>query len=79
MILQDNLGAEGDTVYAALMAAHEGLSKAESQALRTEIKSPIDGVVQSLRYHTIGGVVRTVGKRASSNEAGAMRTSIGIR
>jgi hypothetical protein len=37
MILQDNLGAEGDTVYAALMAAHEGLSKAESHALNARL------------------------------------------
>lgn len=37
MILQDNLGAEGDTVYAALMAAHEGLSEAESHALNARL------------------------------------------
>ncbi len=37
MILQDNLGAEGDTVYAALMAAHEGLSGAESHALNARL------------------------------------------
>ena len=37
MILQDNLGAEGDTVYAALMAAHEGLSEAESHALTARL------------------------------------------
>lgn len=37
MILQDNLGTEGDTVYAALMAAHEGLSEAESHALNARL------------------------------------------
>ncbi len=36
----------------------EVLSRATDQVTRTEIKSPIDGVVKSLRYHTIGGVVR---------------------
>ncbi|UOA33282.1 hypothetical protein DSM110093_03106 [Sulfitobacter sp. DSM 110093] len=37
MILEDNLGAEGDTVYAALMTAHEGLSTAESHALNARL------------------------------------------
>ena len=44
-------------VELTIVRTSELLHKAESQALRTEIKSPIDGVVQSLRYHTIGGVV----------------------
>jgi membrane fusion protein, adhesin transport system len=33
-------------------------TRATDQARRTEIKSPIDGVVKNMRYHTIGGVVR---------------------
>ena len=36
----------------------EGLTRASNQFVRTEIKSPIDGVVQSMRHHTVGGVVR---------------------
>ncbi len=36
----------------------EFLGRATDQARRAEIKSPIDGVVKNLRYHTIGGVVR---------------------
>ena len=36
----------------------EGLARATDELARTEIRSPIDGVVKSLRYHTIGGVVR---------------------
>jgi adhesin transport system membrane fusion protein len=36
----------------------ELLAQATDQARRTEIKSPIDGVVKNLRYNTIGGVVR---------------------
>ena len=37
MILEDNLGTEGDSVYAALMAAHEGLSEDESHALNARL------------------------------------------
>lgn len=36
----------------------EFLGRATDQARRAEVKSPIDGVVKNLRYHTIGGVVR---------------------
>jgi len=36
----------------------ELLAKATDQARRTEITSPVDGVVKNMRYHTIGGVVR---------------------
>lgn len=35
--LDDNLGTEGDTVYAALMTAHEGLSESESHALNARL------------------------------------------
>ncbi|MBO9428909.1 DUF2783 domain-containing protein [Sulfitobacter sp. R18_1] len=37
MILEDNLGTEGDSVYAALMAAHEGLTEDESHALNARL------------------------------------------
>ncbi|MFP6728726.1 MAG: HlyD family type I secretion periplasmic adaptor subunit, partial [Alphaproteobacteria bacterium] len=37
--------------------SNETLTKATDQVLRAEIRSPIDGVVKSVRYHTIGGVV----------------------
>ncbi len=36
----------------------ELLNKANEQEMRAEIRSPIDGVVQNLQYHTIGGVVK---------------------
>ncbi|MFQ5783271.1 MAG: HlyD family type I secretion periplasmic adaptor subunit [Alphaproteobacteria bacterium] len=42
----------------AIAQTRETLARATDQVLRTEIRSPIDGVVKSLRYHTIGGVVR---------------------
>jgi hypothetical protein len=37
MKLEDNLGAHGDRFYADLMAAHSGLSEAESQALNARL------------------------------------------
>ncbi|ASM73532.1 MULTISPECIES: DUF2783 domain-containing protein [Roseobacteraceae] len=37
MILQDNLGPQGDSIYTALMHAHEGLSEAESHALNARL------------------------------------------
>lgn len=37
MIMQDNLGADGDAFYNALMDAHEGLSEAESHALNARL------------------------------------------
>lgn len=36
----------------------ELLSDATDQELRTEVKSPIEGVVKNMRYSTIGGVVK---------------------
>ncbi len=36
----------------------ELMVEATAQADRTQITSPIDGIVKNLRYHTIGGVVR---------------------
>ncbi len=37
MILQDNLGPNGDSIYNALMQAHAGLSEAESHALNARL------------------------------------------
>ncbi len=36
----------------------EGLTDASDRVKRTEIRSPIDGIVKNMRFHTIGGVVR---------------------
>lgn len=41
-----------------IAAAREKLSRATDQVVRTEISSPINGVVQSMRHNTIGGVAR---------------------
>lgn len=37
MTQQDRLGAAGDTVYAALMQAHDGLSLTESHSLNARL------------------------------------------
>ena len=37
MILDDTLGAQGDTVYAALMRAHDGLTPEQSHALNARL------------------------------------------
>jgi adhesin transport system membrane fusion protein len=36
----------------------ELITKIGDQSSRREIRSPIDGIVKNLRYHTVGGVVR---------------------
>ncbi|TAN46539.1 MAG: HlyD family type I secretion periplasmic adaptor subunit [Rhodospirillales bacterium] len=36
----------------------ELLSQATDQALRSQVNSPIDGIVKNLRYNTIGGVIK---------------------
>jgi adhesin transport system membrane fusion protein len=36
----------------------ESLGEASDRVRRTEIRSPIDGIVKNMRFHTIGGVVR---------------------
>jgi membrane fusion protein, adhesin transport system len=50
---QDQLGRAEQ----AIAQLKELLAEATEQGLRAEIKSPIDGIVKKLRYHTIGGVV----------------------
>ncbi|WP_404378321.1 HlyD family type I secretion periplasmic adaptor subunit [Caenispirillum salinarum] len=42
----------------AIARTREVLRQATDQALRTEIRSPIDGVVKNMRYSTLGGVVK---------------------
>ncbi len=37
MILEDNLGPQGDSIYTALMQAHEGLTEIESHALNARL------------------------------------------
>lgn len=42
----------------AIARTQEVLSDAADQELRTEVRSPIDGVVKNMRYSTLGGVVK---------------------
>jgi len=42
----------------SLARLNELLSKATEQSIRADIRSPINGIVKNLRYHTIGGVVQ---------------------
>jgi adhesin transport system membrane fusion protein len=49
---------ELSSVEPAIARLRERLSEATSQVQRTEVRSPIDGIVKNLRYNTIGGVVR---------------------
>jgi adhesin transport system membrane fusion protein len=50
------LGLLGKTEL-SIAQTREALARATDTLARTEILSPIDGVVKSLRYNTIGGVV----------------------
>ena len=49
---------EKSAVERRIASAREKLSRATAQVGRTEITSPIAGVVQSMRHHTIGGIAR---------------------
>jgi len=49
---------EKSAVERRIASAREKLSRATAQVRRTEITSPIAGVVQSMRHHTIGGIAR---------------------
>lgn len=46
-------------VEVELARTSELLQEADEQSDRRIIRSPIDGIVKNLRYHTIGGVVRS--------------------
>ncbi|MBJ26747.1 MAG: multidrug resistance efflux pump [Alphaproteobacteria bacterium] len=49
---------ELSSVERKIARAREELSRADDQVIRSEIKSPINGVVKSIRHNTIGGIVR---------------------
>jgi adhesin transport system membrane fusion protein len=52
--VQEDLGR----VEQEIARVDELLHQATEQGLRAQIRSPLDGVVKNLRFHTIGGVVR---------------------
>ncbi|MDA0229710.1 MAG: HlyD family type I secretion periplasmic adaptor subunit [Proteobacteria bacterium] len=49
---------EMSAIERRIAEVREKLGRATDQVVRTEISSPIDGVVQSMRHHTIGGVAQ---------------------
>ncbi|CCQ73427.1 HlyD family type I secretion periplasmic adaptor subunit [Magnetospira sp. QH-2] len=51
---EESLGAEEQNIA----RIREVLIQATDQNTRAEIKSPINGIVKNMRYHTIGGVVK---------------------
>ena len=49
---------EQSNIERKIASAREKLSRATDQVIRTQISSPIAGIVQSMRHHTIGGIAR---------------------
>jgi adhesin transport system membrane fusion protein len=45
------------SVEAEIARLQGGMARANEQQSRTEVRSPIEGVVKGLRYHTLGGVI----------------------
>lgn len=58
LIYQSAAYEELGKVELAIARTREVLAQATDQVRRTVIRSPIDGVVKNMRYHTIGGVVK---------------------
>ena len=58
LAFQRNALEELSSVDLAIETTREELTRATAVSRRTLIASPIDGVVKSLRFHTIGAVVR---------------------
>jgi hypothetical protein len=54
--IEDRLGADGDAVYEALMAAHEGLTPEESHALNARLVLILANEVGDRRR--IGALIR---------------------
>lgn len=55
---QNEAQQELNDVEQAIARTKEALNRAEDQVDRTTISSPIDGVVKSLKNHTLGGVIQ---------------------
>ena len=49
---------EQSRVELQIARVRESLTEASDRVRRTEIRSPIDGIVKNMRFNTIGGVVR---------------------
>jgi adhesin transport system membrane fusion protein len=55
---QQNAQSELNTKFAELTVVRQSLTGAEDRVNRTEVRSPVDGIVNKLHVNTIGGVVR---------------------
>jgi HlyD family type I secretion membrane fusion protein len=60
--LQTEIGQELDKQQAAAADLREKMLSAKDVLERTEIKAPYNGIVTSLQYHTIGGVINSGGE-----------------
>jgi adhesin transport system membrane fusion protein len=58
LVYQSEAYEELGKVELAIARTREVLAQATDQVQRTVIRSPIDGVVKNMRYHTLGGVVQ---------------------
>jgi adhesin transport system membrane fusion protein len=58
LTFQNEAQSERSEVEVTIAQIRENLSSATDKVQRTTIKSPIDGIVKSLKTHTIGGVVK---------------------
>jgi adhesin transport system membrane fusion protein len=58
LTFQQNAQAELNTKLSELAIVKQSLTGAEDRVNRTEVKSPVDGVVNKLLVNTIGGVVK---------------------
>ena len=58
LVFQNNALNELNTVEGEIARTQELLGRATDQVSRTTVTSPIDGIVKSLKTHTLGGVVQ---------------------
>ncbi len=58
LTFRQNAQAELNTKLAELAVVKQSLTGAEDRVNRTEVRSPVDGIVNKLLVNTIGGVVR---------------------
>jgi adhesin transport system membrane fusion protein len=58
LTFRQNAQTELSTKLAELTVVRQSLTGAEDRVNRTEVRSPVDGIVNKLQINTIGGVVR---------------------
>ena len=58
LTFQQNAQTELNTKLAELAVVRQSLTGAEDRVNRTEVRSPVDGIVNKLLINTVGGVIR---------------------